>query len=433
MPVQAIVGAQWGDEGKGKITDLLAQSCDLTIRFNGGGNAGHTIVNQYGEFSLHLIPSGIFNSSGLSLIGTGAVADFELLADELDALDRQGVSTHGLRISDRAQVVMPYHLLLDRLEDEARGESALGTTRRGIGPAYSDKAARVGFQVADVMDEDTFAARLSLVLPQKNRLLADLYGHSPPDEHELLAQANQWRRRFGPLVVDQVDLLADALQDNREVLLEGQLGAMRDLDWGTYPYVTSSTTIAGGGAVGGGIPPTLIDRALGVVKAYTTAVGTGPLPTELEGRAAEELRERGHEYGATTGRPRRVGWFDAVAVRYAHRLNRFSSIAITKLDVLDGFPALPICVAYEVQGKRLTTVPTTPLLQRVDPVYDELPGWQGSVRGARELDALPAEARRYVQRIAELVGAPISLISVGPGRDETISASIGPYRNWSSC
>jgi adenylosuccinate synthase len=423
VPVTAIVGAQWGDEGKGKITDLLAQDVDLVMRFGGGGNAGHTVVNEHGEFRLHLVPSGIFNPRAISLVGTGAVVDFDYLGEELDDLAAAGVPTGGLRISSRAHVVMPYHLLLDRLGDEARGKSAIGTTRRGVGPAYVDKADRVGIQAGDVLDAETLEHKLHLVVPQKNRILDEVYGHPPLGLGDLLERAERWRTRFGSIIVDQVPLLTDIVARDRHVLLEGQLGALRDLDWGTYPYVTSSTTIAGGGAVGGGIPPTRIDRVIGIVKAYTTAVGAGPVPTELSGDVAEQLRAVGGEFGVTTGRPRRIGWFDAVATRYACLLNRFSSIAVTKLDVLDGMPSLRICTAYRLGDERYDTVPITPLLERVTPEYEEMPGWMQSTSRAKSWDDLPQEARAYLERIERLVGAPIGIVSVGKDREETIVES----------
>ncbi|MBV9280348.1 MAG: adenylosuccinate synthase [Chloroflexi bacterium] len=420
MPVTAIVGAQWGDEGKGKITDLLSQDADLVMRYGGGGNAGHTVVNRFGEFRLHLVPSGIFSPRATALVGTGTVVDFDFLSLELEQLSAAGVSTDRLRISSRAHVVMPYHLMLDRLGDEARGAEAIGTTRRGVGPAYVDKADRVGIQVADLLDPPTLRRKLCLLLPQKNRLLSELYGEPALELGDLLDRAEGWRERYGGLIVDQVPLVQEALDKDRAILLEGQLGAMRDLDWGTYPFVTSSTTIAGGGAVGGGIPPTRIDRVVGVVKAYTTAVGAGPLPTELRGARAEDLRERGGEYGATTGRPRRVGWFDAVAVRFGHLLNRFSGIAVTKLDVLDGMPSLCICTAYRRGSERFHTVPTAAVLEQVEPEYEEIEGWSEPTSHATSWDDLPPAAQAYLRRIESLVGAPVRIVSVGRDREETI-------------
>ncbi|GAC1640016.1 MAG: adenylosuccinate synthase [Chloroflexota bacterium] len=422
MPVTAIVGAQWGDEGKGKITDLLASDADLVLRFGGGSNAGHTVVNECGEFRLHLIPCGIFNPTAISLVGTGTVVDFDFLEDELGQLERAHVPIDGLRISSRAHLIMPYHVLLDRLQDDARGSNAIGTTRRGVGPAYVDKADRVGIQVGDLLDLHVVRQKLEIVLPRKNDLLAQ-YGHAPLDLGELVDRAGVWCDRYGHSIVDHVQLVAAALRDNQTILLEGQLGALRDLDWGTYPFVTSSTTIAGGGAVGGGIPPMRIDNVLGVVKAYTTAVGAGPLPTELHGVEAQDLRQRGGEFGATTGRPRRVGWFDAVATRYACLLNGFTSLAVTKLDVLDGLSTLQICTAYEIDGTLHDTVPAAALIDRAVPVYEELPGWQDSTATATSWDELPETARAYLERIEALVGAPIDIVSVGQARGETIIGS----------
>jgi len=415
-----IVGAQWGDEGKGKITDLLAQEADLVIRFGGGSNAGHTVVNDRGEFALHAIPSGIFNARAVSLIGTGCVVDFEQLHSEKQELERAGIDTSGLRISSRAHVVMPYHVLLDGLSDDARGSEAIGTTRRGVGPTYADKAERVGIQVADVLDPSVLRRKLELALPDKNRKLQDVYGHAPAEVEDLLELAEGWRHEFGPAVVDQVTLVSEALDADRQILLEGQLGALRDLDWGTYPYVTSSATIAGGGGVGGGIPARFITRVAGVVKAYTSAVGTGPVPTDLVGAAGDWLRDAGDEFGVTTGRARRVGWFDAVATRYSHLLNCFTGIALTKLDVLDGTPTVKLCTAYRAGNERYTSLPSTAVLERVEPEYEEMAGWSAPTRGAKRWQDLPAEAQAYVRRIEELVGAPIKIVSVGPGRDETI-------------
>jgi len=420
MPVTAIVGAQWGDEGKGKITDLLAQDADIVVRYGGGSNAGHTVINDRGEFKLHLVPSGIFNEGAISLVGTGTVVDFDFLGPELRQLTDAGVSTDGLRLSSRAHVVMPYHLLLDRLGDEARSSFVIGTTRRGVGPTYVDKADRVGIQVGDILDPRVLRRKLGLVLPQKNRLLQEVYGQPPQEMNELLERAEGWAKQYHALIIDQVPLIAEALEANRNILLEGQLGALRDLDWGTYPFVTSSTTVAGGGGVGGGVPPMCITQVMGVVKAYTTAVGEGPLPTELLDDTGEALRAQGGEFGATTGRPRRIGWFDAVATRYGHYLNRFTGIAVTKLDVLDRMPALRICTAYLDGDQRYTTVPSTSILERVIPEYEEMPGWNESTTGARTWYDLPAAAKAYLQRIETLVGAPVSMVSVGPAREQTI-------------
>jgi adenylosuccinate synthase len=390
------------------------------MRFNGGSNAGHTVINSHGTFKLHLTPCGIFNPNAINLIGTGTVVDFDSLKEEVSALSSAGVSVEGLHISSRAHVIMPYHRLLDGLSEEARGDGAIGTTRRGVGPAYMDKAERIGIQVGDLLDDALLRSKLESVARARNPLLAAAYGQPPLDVDALVGTARGWREQFGSMVVDHVLDVQRALDAGEHVLLEGQLGALRDLDWGTYPFVTSSTTVAGGGAVGGGVPVRHITEIIGVVKAYTSAVGEGPVPTELGGDDGETLREQGEEYGATTGRPRRVGWFDAVATRYAHAVNGFTGIAVTKLDVLDGMPLIRLCSAYHSRGERWTTVPPTPVLAEATPEYEEFEGWLQPTSGARRWDELPGQAQRYLNRIEELVGAPIRIVSVGPDRDQTI-------------
>lgn len=419
MPVTAIVGAQWGDEGKGKITDVLAQDADLVIRYQGGNNAGHTVVNERGQFKLHLVPSGIFNPNAICLIGTGTVVDLLALCAELDQLERAGVATGNLRVADRAHLLLPYHVVLDRLDERERGRRRLGTTGQGVGPAYADKVARHGIQVYEVRDEGRFRERVARAVGEKNRILA-AYGEPALDPAEVAGAVLAAAARLGDRIVDPLSLVEDALRHDARILLEGQLGAMRDLDWGIYPYVTSSNPLAGGGSVGAGIPPRLIRRVIGVVKAYSTAVGEGPFPTELAGDAAEALRRRGGEFGATTGRPRRVGWFDAVAARHAHRLNAFTDIAVTKLDVLDEYERIPVAVRYRLDGRETADMPPTGLLERAEPVYETLPGWCGPTTSARSREALPRGALLYLDRIAELVGAPISMIGVGPERQATI-------------
>jgi len=423
VPVTVVVGAQWGDEGKGKITDLLALEADLVLRFGGGGNAGHTVVNEYGEFKLHSVPCGIFNSNAISLMGTGTVVDFDFLSREIDELEAAGVSTRGLRISDRAQVVMPYHLVLDRLEDEARGSGAIGTTRRGVGPAYVDKADRSGIRVGDLLFPDILKQKLTHALREKNALLRDRFHQAGFEIEELLRQCATWADRFEPIIVDHLDVVRHALAQDQRILAEGQLGALRDLDWGTYPFVTSSTTVAGGASIGGGIPPTRINRVVGVVKAYSTAVGAGPFPTELFDESGDRLREAGREYGATTGRPRRVGWFDAVAVRHAAYLGGFTEIAVTKLDVLDGLGHLKICDAYRFGNRQYSTIPGLPILDAVEPLYRDIPGWDGSSRGAETWTDLPAASRHYLEEIASSVNVPISMVSTGPERARTFAYS----------
>ncbi|GAB4560662.1 MAG: adenylosuccinate synthase [Anaerolineae bacterium] len=420
MTVTAVVGAQWGDEGKGRVVDYLAQQADMVIRYQGGDNAGHTVVNEYGLFRLHLVPSGIFNPKTRCIVGTGTVVNPETLLKEMADLSAAGVSLDNLWLSERAHVVLPYHRLLDGLEESARGKAQIGTTKRGIGPTYADKAARHGVRLGDLTRPDYLRQRLALVLERKNRTLA-YFGQPPIDLDELVEQAVAWGKELAPRIVDTLPMIQEAVTSGQNVLLEGQLGVMRDLDWGIYPYVTSSNPVAGGAAVGAGLPPTKIDRVIGVVKAYSTAVGAGPFPVELEDEDGARLREIGQEYGATTGRPRRCGWFDGVAIRYASWLNGFTGLAVTKLDVLDTFPELKICVGYRLpDGSVIDRVPDTPVLEQVTPVYETWPGWQQPTRDARSWDELPKAARAYLHRISELAGAPIEFVSVGPERDQLV-------------
>ncbi len=424
MTVTAIVGAQWGDEGKGRVIDYLAQRADMVIRFQGGDNAGHTVVNEFGTFRLHLVPSGIFNPRTCCIVGTGTVVNPETLLQEMDELAQKGVSLENLWLSERAHVVFPYHRMLDGLEEAARGKAEIGTTMRGIGPSYADKSARYGIRLGDLTRPDYLRQRLSLILDRKNRTLA-YFGQPPLDLEELLEKGLAWGKALAPRIVDTLPMIRDAVRAGRRVLLEGQLGAMRDLDWGIYPYVTSSNPLAGAACVGAGLPPTAIDEIVGVVKAYSTAVGAGPFPVELHDEMGERLREVGQEYGATTGRPRRCGWFDGVAIRHAAWLNGFTSLAVTKLDVLDGFPELKICVGYRLNGQVIDYVPDTPVLEQVTPVYETWPGWKTSTREARTWEELPQEARAYLRRISELAGASIRYVSVGPERDQLIVVDQG--------
>ncbi|TMG66341.1 MAG: adenylosuccinate synthase [Chloroflexi bacterium] len=419
MPVTAIVGAQWGDEGKGKITDLLAQEADLIIRFQGGNNAGHTVVNQHGTFKLHLVPSGIFNPSALCVLGPGTVVDLAFLCRELAELEKSGISTANLRVSDRAHLLMPWHVALDRLDERERGRKKLGTTGMGVGPAYSDKVGRHGIQVYEVRDARRFRDRVRRELEVKNAIL-ERFGDVPLDPREVADSVLAAAATLGDRIVDTLPLVEGALARDARILLEGQLGAMRDLDWGIYPYVTSSNPLAGGASVGAGIPPRKITRVIGVVKAYSTAVGEGPFPTELHGKDAHELRERAHEYGATTGRPRRVGWFDAVAARHAHRLNAFTELAVTKLDVLDVYERIPFCTRYDVDGASTCDMPTTHALERARPCYETLPGWNTGIAGATERRLLPENARAYLARIEESVGARVGMVGIGPERTATL-------------
>ncbi len=430
MSVTAVVGAQWGDEGKGRVVDYLAEEADLVVRYGGGNNAGHTVVNDHGHFKLHLIPSGIFHDRTRNLLGNGVVINPPALVDELDGLLRVGFRCDNLFISDRAHLVMPYHVLFDQLEERERGAGKLGTTSRGIGPAYVDKVARRGLRMVDLMEPDTFRQRLEAALPRVRRLAE---GYADAEMAEAIAEATNADRiveaylaageRLRPHVVDGHALVDEALDRGERILLEGQLGTMRDIDWGIYPFVTSSSPIPGGASLGAGLPAVAIDGVLGVAKAYTTAVGAGPLPTELDDDDGTALRERGIEYGTSTGRARRCGWYDAVAVRFSARLAGYSSIALKKLDVLDGFDRLRIAVAYRdpADGREWTTVPaSTSVYGRLEPVYEELPGWRADTTAARSWDALPASARAYVERLEALAGVPISHVSVGPERDQMI-------------
>ncbi|HET6477941.1 MAG TPA: adenylosuccinate synthase [Dehalococcoidales bacterium] len=421
MPVIAIIGAQWGDEGKGKIVDLLAEQADMVVRFSGGDNAGHTVVNQLGEFKLHLIPSGIFSAKATSIIGNGVVVNPRVLLNELDALKQRGVDTSRLFISDRAHLVMPYHLLLDGLEEEARGSKAIGTTRKGIGPAFADKVARLGIRTSDLLDKEIFRERLHTVLAQKNTILTRVYNADPLSEEEVFSEYCRYGEILAPQICDTTALLEKAINDGKHVMLEGAQGTLLDPDFGTYPYATSSSPLAGGGCLGAGLGPTKIDQVLGIFKAYCTRVGGGPMPTELKDEIGASIRECGHEYGTTTGRPRRCGWFDAVASRFSTRVNGYTQAAITRLDVLDTQPALKICTGYEVDGKKIDNFPASAaMLEKCRPVYEELPGWQTPINDIRDFAQLPPQARQYLSRLEELIACPISVISVGMRREQTI-------------
>jgi adenylosuccinate synthase len=440
MSVIAVVGAQWGDEGKGRVVDYLAQDADLVVRYGGGNNAGHTVVNPHGHFKLHLIPSGIFHPRTRNLLGNGVVINPPALVSELEALDGAGFDCTNLFIADRAHLVMPHHVLIDQLEERERGAAKLGTTSRGIGPAYVDKVARRGIRVVDLMDPDEFRQQLHVALARIQRIVTGYFGaggdgdelrpaiDEATDERRITTEYLAAAERLRPHVVDGQALVDAALVDGQRILLEGQLGTMRDIDWGTYPYVTSSSPIPGGASIGAGLPAVAIDKVIGVAKAYTTAVGAGPLPTEMVDAEGEALRERGVEYGTSTGRPRRCGWYDAVAVRFSVRLAGYSSIALTKLDVLDGSKRIRVCVAYRdpKSGREWSTVPaSTSAYQQLEPVYHELPGWMSDTTGCREFDQLPAAARGYVERLEELAGVPIGLVSVGPERDQMIVRTAG--------
>jgi adenylosuccinate synthase len=420
MPVTAVVGAQWGDEGKGRIVDYLAQRADVVIRFQGGDNAGHTVVNAYGKFALHLVPSGIFNPATECVIGAGTVVNLDFLIEELAGLREAGIDVQNVVVDCRAHLIFPFHRQLDGAEEASRAEGwEVGTTKRGIGPVYADKAGRQGIRAGDILDPERLRVRLEMLLPVKNRELGH-YGLPEITVDDLMAMCARWRAQVGARIVDTLPLIRNAVRDGKRVVLEGQLGVMRDLDWGIYPYTTSSSPTAGGGCVGAGVPPRAIDEVLGIVKAYSTSVGGGPFPTELTGEVGEKLREVGDEYGATTGRPRRCGWFDGVAIGYASWLNGFTSIAVTKLDILDAFETLLICTGYRLGDTIIDYVPETALQEQVEPIYEIWPGWLSDTTHTRTWEDLPQEARAYVARIAELAGAPVRFISVGPGRDQIV-------------
>jgi adenylosuccinate synthase len=418
--VTIVVGTQWGDEGKGKLVDLLSMNKDLCLRFQGGGNAGHTVVNNHGDFKLHLVPCGIFNPACVCIMGTGTVVDPQDLLAEMESLRQHGVSVDNLFVSDRAHVVMPYHKLLDKVEDEARGAYRVGTTGRGIGPAYTDKVARIGIRFHDLLDEAVLREKLAIVLHRHNTILTHIYSQAPFDEEQLLADCLSWGQQLKTRIIDTVPLIRSALQGGKKIILEGQLSAMKDLDWGSYPFVTSSSPTAAGAAAGSGIPPRRIDSIIGVAKAYSTQVGTGPMPTELLDAMGDQLRQLGGEYGATTGRPRRVGWFDAIVTRYVTEINGCTDLAITKLDVLDSLAELPVCTAYRYKGEVIEELPDTALHAQCEPIYEVLPGWQQSTREARTLQDLPYNARAYLDRLAELIHVPIHSVGVGPERNQTL-------------
>jgi len=421
MSTIAIIGGQWGDEGKGKVVDLLAQEAKVIVRFSGGDNAGHTVINPYGEFKLHLVPAGIFSPHAVCIIGNGVVINPAVLIDEMDQLNQRGVDTTRLFISDRAHLIMPYHILLDGLEEESRAGKAIGTTRKGIGPAFADKVARLGIRTGDLLDKEALLERLRFILDYKNIILTKIYEVSPLPLDEVYGQYCRYGERLAPHIRETATMLEEALSREELVLLEGAQGALLDPDFGTYPYTTSSSPLAGGSCLGTGLSPSRINRILGVFKAYCTRVGAGPMPTELKDETGDLIRERAHEYGTTTGRPRRCGWFDAVAARFSARINGFTGIVVTRLDILDGFAQLKICVGYELDGDKIDYFPASvAALERCQPIYEELVGWQASTRHIRQYEQLPTEARQYIARLEELTSCPVNLICVGPGREENI-------------
>ena len=421
MPVAAVIGAQWGDEGKGKIVDMLAEKAKYVVRFSGGDNAGHTVVNPLGEFKLRLTPSGIFYPGTISIIGNGVVLNPGVLIKEIEELNSRGVDTSRLFISDRAHLIMPYHILIEGLEEDSLGGKAIGTTLKGIGPAYADKVARIGIRVGDLLDKEVLRERLSLALDYKNRIITRVFGKSPLSFDEIYSQYCQYADRLSPLFCDTTVILAAALDRDEPILLEGAQGVLLDPDFGTYPYATSSSPLAGGACLGSGLGPTQVTHVLGVFKAYQTRVGAGPMPTELKDETGDAIREYGQEYGTVTRRPRRCGWFDAVAARLSKRVNGFDSVAITRIDVLDKLPRLKICTGYKINGDTIENFPSSAAtLAKCQPVYEELPGWEKPTSGVRIFKELPTKAQRYIRRLEELIGCQASLISIGQRREQTI-------------
>jgi len=416
-----VIGAQWGDEGKGKITDLLSRSADVVVRYQGGVNAGHTIVVDNKVLKLHLIPSGILYPATTCLIGSGTVVDPKVMLGELDMLAENGIGVQGLKLASTAHVTMPYHRLLDQAMEQRRGDRRIGTTGRGIGPTYADKAERNGIRVIDLLDEDRLRDRLAGPLAEKNLLLERVYGIEPLDYEAVIAEYAAYGKRLAPHVVDCIRTIHQAARARKNILFEGAQGTLLALDHGTYPYVTSSNPISGGACIGAGVGPTLIDRVIGVAKAYTTRVGEGPFPTELQGSLNDHLCDRGGEYGTTTGRRRRCGWFDGVIGRYAVAVNGLDCLAITKLDVLDELDEIQVCVAYELDGQRIEHFPSSAEdFARCQPIFETLPGWECSTEQCRKLEELPAKAMSYLRFLAELMEVPIAIVSLGANRDQTI-------------
>ncbi|RHP30269.1 adenylosuccinate synthase [Lachnotalea sp. AF33-28] len=421
--VRAIVGANWGDEGKGKITDMLAKESDIIVRFQGGSNAGHTIINDYGRFALHLLPSGVFYSHTTSVIGNGVALNIPYLFQEIKSLEEKGVPAPRILVSDRAQILMPYHILLDTYEEERLAGRSFGSTKSGIAPFYSDKYAKIGFQVSELFDEDVLKAKLENVCELKNVLLEHFYHKPLLDPDELFRELMDYREMVAPYVCDVSLYLHEALKEGKNILLEGQLGSLKDPDHGIYPMVTSSSTLAAYGAIGAGIPPYEIQNITAVVKAYSSAVGAGAFVSEIFGEEADELRRRGGdsgEFGATTGRPRRMGWFDAVATRYGCRVQGATEAALTVLDVLGYLDQIPICVGYEIDGEVTKDFPTTVKLDKAKPVYRVMPGWKTDIRGIKNYEELPKNCRDYIDAVEQEIGVPVTMVSNGPGRDEII-------------
>ncbi len=421
--VKAVVGANWGDEGKGKITDMLARESDIIIRFQGGANAGHTIVNNYGKFALHTLPSGVFYGHTTNIIGNGVALNIPILIEEIRSITDRGVPAPRILVSDRAQIVMPYHILLDQYEEERLGGRSFGSTKSGIAPFYSDKYAKIGFQVSELFDEELLGKKVVGVCEIKNVLFTHLYHKPAIDPEELLTVLHEYKEMIAPYVCDVSSYLDQAVRDGKNILLEAQLGTLKDPDHGIYPMVTSSSTLAAYGAIGAGIAPYEIRQVITVCKAYSSAVGAGAFVSEIFGEQADELRRRGGdggEFGATTGRPRRMGWFDCVASRYGCRLQGTTDVAFTVLDVLGYLDEIPVCIGYEIDGEVTTDFPVTPMLERARPVLKTLPGWKEDIRGIRKYEELPENCRRYVEFIEQQIGYPITMVSNGPGREDII-------------
>ena len=422
--VKAIVGANWGDEGKGKITDMLAQESDIIVRFQGGANAGHTIVNNYGKFALHSLPSGVFYNHTTSIIGNGVALNIPVLFNEIQSIVEKGVPAPKILVSDRAQIVMSYHILFDQCEEERLGGKAFGSTKSGIAPFYSDKYAKIGFQVSELFaDEAYLRDKIANVCVKKNVLLENLYHKPALDEDKLYEELMEYKKMVEPYVCDVSKYLWDAIHEGKNILLEGQLGSMKDPDHGIYPMVTSSSTLAAYGAIGAGIPPYEIKEIVAVSKAYSSAVGAGAFVSEIFGEEADELRRRGGdggEFGATTGRPRRMGWYDCVASKYGCRIQGATGVAFTVLDVLGYLDEIPVCVGYEIDGKVTTDFPTTHLLEKAKPVYEVLPGWKCDIRGIKKYEDLPENCRKYIEFVEKHIECPITMVSNGPGRDDII-------------
>ncbi|AJD92992.1 adenylosuccinate synthetase [Jeotgalibacillus malaysiensis] len=420
MSSVVVVGTQWGDEGKGKITDFLSEHAEVIARYQGGNNAGHTIKFDGETYKLHLIPSGIFYKDKISVIGNGMVVDPKALVKELKYLHDRGVSTENLRISNRAHVILPYHLKLDEVEEDRKGENKIGTTKKGIGPAYMDKAARAGIRIADLLDKESFKEKLEHNLAEKNRMLERFYEVEGFTMEDIFEEYFEYGQQIAKYVCDTSVVLNDALDEARRVLFEGAQGVMLDIDQGTYPFVTSSNPVAGGVTIGSGVGPTKIGHVVGVSKAYTTRVGDGPFPTELHDEIGSQIREVGREYGTTTGRARRVGWFDSVVVRHARRVSGLTDLSLNSIDVLTGIKTLKICTAYRLGDEIITEYPANlRTLAKCEPIYEELPGWDEDITGVRSLDELPENARHYLERVSQLTGIPLSIFSVGPDRTQT--------------